>query len=361
MKILTLTTQYANNMGALLQCYALSNYINKIDDAECEVIDYHPEDAGKSWNLFHKPTSFRDFAKMCVTTLMLNHYLPRYKRNKEVRRFINEYIPLTSCKYNAKSIISNPPQADIYICGSDQIWNPALFHDDLTYYFNFIKGRKKIAYAASATKEWNHDFANKIRPLLQDFSAISMREDVNLDQVSNLSGLSVSTAIDPVFLLSSEEWVKIAEAPIITEPYILCYFIGSDKRYDDIARLIKNKTGYKIVHLNVNLQSHIKADYEMRDVNPRKFVGYIANAKYVLTNSFHCTAFSIIFKKDLKFVRKPQGNSRVDMLCKYFNLENVMIDKNDTDIVFPTCYDFIEEGLKYIEESKQFIKDAISK
>ena len=128
---------------------------------------------------------------------------------------------------------------------------------------------------------------------------------------SQLSGLQVTTTIDPVFLLNAEDWLKVAEKPVVNEPYILCYFIGSEKKYNDLVNLIKQETGYKVVHLNVNLQSHVKADYEFRDVHPQKFVGYIANASYVLTNSFHCTAFSIIFKKSLKFILKPQGNSRV--------------------------------------------------
>lgn len=360
MKILTLTTQYANNMGALLQCYALCRFINSINGAECKVIDYHPIDANKSWSIFHKPVSFRDFAKMCVSAVMLHHYSHRAKRNKEVRRFINEFIPLTERKYDRKTILSDPPKADIYVCGSDQIWNPALFHDDITYYLDFVKRGKKIAYAASSTKCWDEKFADSIKPFLRDFSAISMREDVNIEQVSNLSGLQVITTIDPVFLLNAGEWLKIAEKPIITEPYILCYFIGSDRRYNDLVNILKRQTGYKVVHLNVNLQSHIKADYEFRDIHPQKFIGYIANASYVLTNSFHCTAFSIIFKKNLKFVRKPQGNSRVEILCKYFKLDNVIIDKCESNLILTTSYDNIHYGLEYIERSKKFIKNEIT-
>ncbi|MFR4303427.1 MAG: polysaccharide pyruvyl transferase family protein [Bacteroides thetaiotaomicron] len=360
MRILTLTTQYANNMGALLQCYALSRFINGIKGTKCEVIDYYPVDANKSWSIFHKPTNFRDFAKICVSVVMVHHYPARYRRNKEVRRFIKEYIPLTNQEFDSKSIHNNPPEADVFICGSDQIWNPALFHDDLTYYFDFVKSGRKVAYAASATKAWNTTFAEKIRPLLRDFSAISMREDTNLKQVNQLSGLQVTTTIDPVFLLNAEDWLKVAEKPVVNEPYILCYFIGSEKKYNDLVNLIKQETGYKVVHLNVNLQSHVKADYEFRDVHPQKFVGYIANASYVLTNSFHCTAFSIIFKKSLKFILKPQGNSRVEMLCKYFNLKNVMIDKAETQLFLPTNYNNIQDGVEYIEQSKHFIRHAIT-
>ena len=361
MKVLTLTTQYANNMGALLQCYALSRFINGIDGLECQVINYHPKDANKSWTIFRKPSSVRDLAKICLAAIMIHRYPARFKRNREVRRFIKEFIPLTEQRYDHASIKTNPPLADVYVCGSDQIWNPDLFHDDLTYYFDFIYKGKKLAYAASATKVWNKTFAGKIQSLLKDFSAISMREDVNLHQVSLLSGLNVYTAIDPVFLLSAEQWMSIAEEPSKKEPYILCYFVGTDKHYNDIANLIRKKTGYKIVHLNVNLLSCVNADYEIRDVHPQKFIGYIAKASYVLTNSFHCSAFSIIFKRNLKFIRKPQGNARVEMLCKCFNLDNVIIGKTDKDIVLPTIYDNIQEGIEYIEQSKQFIRDAITK
>lgn len=360
MKVLTLTTQYANNMGALLQCYALSHYINGLEGVTCQVIDYHPVGSQKSWSIFHKPSGIRDLAKICFAAVMIHRYPARKRRNREVRRFINEFIPLTKEKYDSKSIKNNPPEADVYVCGSDQIWNPNLFHNDFTYYFDFIKEGKKLAYAASATNVWSDDFAQHIQPFLKEFTAISMREDVNLHQVSALSGLNVTTAIDPVFLLSAKQWMNIAEEPSVEEPFILCYFIGTDKRYNDIANLIRNKTGYKIVHLNVNLQSRVKADYEIRDVHPQMFLGYIARASFVLTNSFHCSAFSIIFKKNFKFIRKPQGNSRVEMLCKCFNLDSVIIEKTDKDIVMSTRYDNLQKGIEYIEQSKQFIRDAIS-
>ena len=359
MKVLTLTTQYANNMGALLQCYALCKFLNGIKGVECQVIDYHPNDANKSWTIFRKPSSIRDLVKICLAAIMVHKYPARIKRNKEVRRFINEFIPLTE-KYDSISIKANPPLADVFVCGSDQIWNPDLFHNDLTYYFDFTKQGKKMAYAASSTKVWDEAFARKIQPLLKNFSAISMREDVNLDQVSLLSGLNVTTTIDPVFLLSAEQWMSVADEPSVKDPYILCYFIGTDKHYNNLTNMIRHKTGYKVVHLNVNLLSRVKADYEICDVHPQMFIGYIARASYVLTNSFHCSAFSIIFRRNLKFIRKTHGNSRVEMLCKRFNLENVIIEKTDKDIILPTIYNSINEGTEYIEQSKQFIKDAIT-
>lgn len=361
MKVLTLTTQYANNMGALLQCYALSRFINGIKGVDCQVIDYHPDNANKSWTIFRKPTSIRDLVKICLTAIMVHKYPARIKSNKEVRRFINEFIPLTEQRYDSIAIKTNPPLADVFVCGSDQIWNPDIFHNDLTYYFDFTKQGKKIAYAASATQVWDQTFARKVQPLLKDFSAISMREDINLDQVSFLSGLNVTTTIDPVFLLSAEQWMSVAYEPAVKEPYILCYFIGTDKHYNDIIKLIRSKTGYKVVHLNVNLHSWVKADYDILNVHPQMFVGYIARASYVLTNSFHCSAFSIIFKRHLKFIRKTKANSRVETLCRCFNLDNVIIDKTDKNIVLPTLYNNVLDGMEYIEKSKQFIRDALTK
>ena len=362
MKILTLTTQFANNMGALLQCYALSKCLNQIEDVQCEVVDYWPKDSEKSWRLFHKPVSFRDFVKMCIGAMMLHHYYLRAKRNKKVRAFIDKYIPLTSATYNREEIVNNPPVADCFVCGSDQIWNPKLF-DDLTYYFDFVKSGKKIAYAASATKVWNDAFAMKIQKSLQEFSAISMREDINIEQVSRLSGIKAVTVIDPVFLLSANQWLEMADVPALEDPYILCYFIGTKPEYGKYVELMRKQTGCKVVHLNVNMFSHIKADYEIRDVDPLSFVGYISKAKYVFTNSFHCTAFSLIFQKNVKVVRKPEGNSRIDMLSKLFHIDNLSKPISEMGVLsdgeLDTDYTNIQDAKDYIQQSKQFLYDAI--
>ena len=362
MKVLTLTTQFANNMGALLQCYALSRFLNSLDDVECEVINYLPKDAHQSWKIFRMPKSIKDFIMISYNLIRFDYVLLKRKRNKKVQDFIDRYLPLTIETYTKALIRQTPPIADAYICGSDQIWNPKLF-DDTTYYFDFVKNKKKIAYAASSTLIWDDAFAGKVRPLLSEFSAISLREDINLKQVEQLSGKHVSVTIDPVFLLSAREWESLIYPVDIKEPYLLCYFIGVGPREAKIVKKLSEITGYKVVFLNVNQVSFVHADIEIRDLSPQEFVSYIKCASLVCTNSFHCAAFSMIFERNLKVIKKNTGLSRIDMLLQYYNLKDIYIDReSDVNIEkenLQTNYPRNRIAESVIEESKRFLVSSI--
>lgn len=108
MKVLTLTTQYANNFGALLQCYALSKYINKYEHCECEVIDYLPKDYQRSWAVLNKPRNWKDLLRQMLYLVRPDMVTGKIARNKVMKRFINSRLPLTKTSYNRRTILSSP-------------------------------------------------------------------------------------------------------------------------------------------------------------------------------------------------------------------------------------------------------------
>ncbi len=361
MKVKIITTQFANNMGALLQCYALSRFLNNLDDVDCEVIDYYPKGIATGWSYFNKPNSLNSFIKQLYKLFRIDHFIASRFHNKKVRKFISEYIPLTKGHYDKRNIYKNPPFADVFICGSDQIWNPELLNDT-AYFLDFVNSGKKISYAASATKEWTPDFEKKAEILLRDFSAVSLREDVNFEQVKKLCTCNVQLAIDPVFLLNREEWLEIAPVPKENEPYILCYFIGTSRKAGKIVKDLKEATGYKVIHVNLNLFSYFKADKEIRAVSPLELVGYIAHAQLVCTNSFHGTAFSIILHKNFRVLKKSRGHSRLETLINVFDIKNAIINPEEA---FHSNLDESPVSLNYtkgdiyIQNSKNYIINNI--
>lgn len=367
MKILTLTTQYANNMGALLQCYALSKFLNEQKDVECEVIQYFPKGAMRSWELFPKARSFRDILKNVYKFIRFDLLIIKIRKFKEVRKFINENIPLTEEGYDRQSIVASPPVADAYVCGSDQIWNFKL-RTDLTYFLDFTYGVdncKRISYAPSIADPWTLEKALYIKPYLERFHALSIREQANLEQVSLLAPERKPVVVaDPVFLLNKDQWNKIARIPSIDEPYILCYFLSVSDLAVQTVKKIQTLTGYKIIHLNLNALDKFDSDTNMRVADPSDFVGLISKAAIVCTNSFHCSAFSVIYNRNFCFIPKGMANERVENLVKNFNLGNVFISHEKLksltlpDLEIDYCKGE-ESGQRFISNSKDYLLRAI--
>lgn len=330
MKVLTITTSYANNYGALLQCYALSHYLNQQQGIECEVIQYYRPNANNSWEIVRTPQCMRDVLR---NLYVLAHFKMVYaikRKNEKMRQFINNFIPLTKESWHTpEEIRHNPPQADAYICGSDQIWNMKyLFKGKTVYFLDFVREGKRIAYAPSIADPWQEEHIRMLSPHLSKFDAISIREKGNLGQVQQIFPEATVT-IDPVFLLSRENWTSFANTSLCPkEPYILCYFLSVTDFAVKAVKKIRELTGLKVVHLNLNALDKFNSDYNIKVADPRDFVGLIANATYLCTNSFHCSAFSVIFRKNFVFIPKNMANERVINLQNLFKLGDICLNEN---------------------------------
>lgn len=364
MRILTLTTQYAKNMGALLQCYALCEHLNRYDDVNCAVIDYYPEGAGRSWAILRTPRSIGDFANI-VLGLLPSKLIRRQKSNRIFREFIDGYIKKTQQSYKRSDIVSNPPIADAYICGSDQIWN-FRFRRDLTFFFDFAGDKAtKIAYAPSIAHEWNEQDKEFIKPYLKRFDALSIRDMGLVDSVNKLvPDKTVHLVCDPVFLLSKGEWMRIADtSKCLEEPYILCYFISTSEFAVKTLQYIRKQTGYKVVYLNVNARDNFNSDINITLGGPRDLVGLVANAAFVCTNSFHCTSFSIIFQKNFAYLKEIE-DERARTICRIFKVEEAIKDwempvdytKESLQLDFSLGE---EQGRTFIQQSKNFLEQAL--
>lgn len=259
------------------------------------------------------------------------------------------------------------------IVGSDQVWTPMGLP---TKFYNLLfvdDSVRKIAYASSFGVSSIPAFQRKATGAYLDrYYKISVRELKGKEIVESLSYQKAQVVADPTMLLDSNEWTEeIKDSKVKTdEPYIFCYFLGTNMEARKAANELKAKTGYKIITLR-HMDEYVAedeqfGDYAPYDVDPNDFLTYIKNAAYVCTDSFHCSAFSIQFhKKFMTFYRFRQGstgsrNSRIDSLLSLFNLKERLYQGDISKIENDIDYEYVDCKLKELrEKSIAFLKEAL--
>lgn len=327
------------NYGGILQAYALNYYIRKIG-FDCKTLSYSPLKNTKAFlrnNLF-KPlkilsTIFDRLNKIVVRKTIKN-------RSKKFDLFRNEFIPHTEdCNQNNARDITD--KFDVLICGSDQIWRPGLFNnemDDVMWLKAFPDNQIKASYAASIGIT-QLDSKNKyyIEQALKGYKSVSVREVAAQRILQPLCNQKIETVVDPVFLLSKEDWGQIIKTPEVSENYIFVYFIKPKRKiYKCIEEYAKNN-GLKIISIPYMSYKFNLCDYTLNGqkvlaISPQEFIGYIRNATYIVTDSFHCTAFSIIYHKAFSVYITNHG-SRIESLLEKTKLGDRIILTGETSII----------------------------
>lgn len=321
MKICTITCQNANNHGARLQCYALVKYL-QMQGHEVEVIDYRPDYMRGAQPIIYWPGySVREWIKLIVRC---PDRIRELKRQAFFESFSKRYIPRTKIYWSIDELRSDPPKADLYLAGSDQIWNTMFKNGtDPGYYLDFgPTSIRRESFAASfaiteiepSNKEW-------VKNNLKRFDKITVREQTALKILEDL-GIEGALQEDPVFLLSAEEWDRIADGTGKDEKYVLVYdfFLGKD--IESSAKKIAKEHGLKIFAICSKSLSY--ADRNFVYAGPETFVSLIKYASYVISNSFHGTVFAMIYKVPFIIIDRPDGlNIRMrDLLDRHHILCN---------------------------------------
>lgn len=284
------------------------------------VLDYNPSYYRKS--RFKQPKKlFRDIFR-----------IPEMIKGKKVfGHFLDKYVPMSESTYtNEHAIIQNLPKADAYLAGSDQIWNCRSLPNGLddTFFLTFApKTTKKIAYAASlAMPSIPDDQKERYYRNISNFDAISVREASGVDLLKELGISNVQNTIDPVFLLDQSEWDILAkDAPEQPqERYVLVYGYQQQKDVFQYAKKLGDSLGAKVYNINTNLEDYwLRTDHYFWNASPNEFVNLIKHAEAVVTNSFHGTAFSILYNKPFHFFTvNNTTNSRILDLLAALRLDN---------------------------------------
>jgi len=360
MKIGVITTQYSPNFGALLQTFALQRYLSSIDSVEdVEVIDYFPEHAKSFWNVYSEKKDIKNRLHNVYLFLHQKNVKARKKQFEIFRQFIKENIKC-SRRLSADDISSTREMYDAFICGSDQIWNMTR-HDDPIWFLYFTKGweeKIKFAYAPSIADKIPAQYNEHVAQYLDNLDQVSVRESVDVEQLKGISDREIFHACDPVFLLSPEDWSSLIPPIDVKEPYIFCYFISTGDYAVSVVKKLKEITGLDVLHVNVNARDRFDSKWDIRNCTPFEFISYMKNATYVCTNSFHCTAFSLLFRKNFIVVPKKTANSRMESLMKKANIGDRfiypdMLSSLNRDAL---TVNYSESNLdEWITESKNFI------
>lgn len=336
MKVGILTFHDAHNYGAVLQAYALKKYITKLGH-NARIINYHhytiPDGFPKENN---------------------------EKRWKNFNSFIQKLIDYDEEVYQTEEELEKL-DIDVWICGSDQIWNTEITNGiNKGFFLNFKTKGKKISYAVSmGIPELPKEHEEEFEKCIKNLDYISVREETLKKYVEKFTDKPIIKAIDPTFLLEKEDYDELIQENK-QEDYILINELGPDDRLIKIAEKIANERNLKIIELNDKKKENYKYE-QISDASPMEYLSLIKNSKVIITNSFHGTVFSIIFEKEFYTITRLNRNSRMENILDIVGMRDRLIDKvEEIENVKKQDYNKAYKNLEIeIEKSRRFLKDVI--
>ena len=362
-KIGILTFVNADNFGAVLQAYALSQYCSELG-YDVELINYRVN-SSKNNNVNIVQCRETILQKICRRLKIIkNHY--RKVQMLKFSKFRRELLSVSRTPYNGDLEFLDKYQDDydFIICGSDQIWNTQLSNGSRIFYLDFKCKAKKIAYAGSYGHEMLTNMEQKYTEnYISSMDFVSCREKESIKEMKKLCpDKDIEWAVDPVFLLGREKWDKIAEPPR-DRNYVLIYTMedsmGMEKAIESIQAQYPHKKMVSVVGGCCKNPPNTRAK---KEIGPKEFVGLIASADAIITNSFHAAAFCIIYRKSLCLVEHSTRNLRLKnlMMASGIGIEQIVPkDGNCIDIKIIDTNKALENMQKNIINSKEFLKTAL--
>lgn len=351
MKTLTTTFHAPVNTGSFLQAYALQRTIVERLDIENKIIDFQTQNQKNLYRIFKPNKSLSSVARNIFTVLHLKKLKKRHLRYGEMR---NQFLDMTKEVSTEEEVYNIAKNADVNIVGSDQIWNTKIADFSPAYFMPNVN-TKKVAYAVSAGPYASENIDKKYYDDIRCFSAVSAREKSMLEAISTIRN-DATVVLDPTCLLNKEDYFPLFDKERrIKGDYILLYTINNNEEILKTAKKLSKELGIKVVAPFSNYGSLKALKYGIKllyDASPDVFLNLFYNAKMVLTNSFHGTAFSVIFRKDFYRVAKEENGTFV----KDARIDDFLdsIDLNRT-ISFNTDISYIKQNLnaEYKEAEKK--------
>lgn len=360
MRIKTITCHDVYNVGASLQAYALVMYLRSLGH-EAEIIDYKPDYLSNHYRLWGLSNPAYD--KPVLRELYNLAKLPRRlkarcsKRKKCFDTFTRDYLPKTPRRYTSNDDLKrNPPEADVYFAGSDQIWN-CFFQNgrDPAFYLDFApEGCIKASYAASfATEDVAEEWKPQVRQWLSGLDSISVRESSGVEIVERLGIPGAVQVLDPVFLLPKEEWEQLAQPLPKKEPFIFLYDFDRNDALGKAVRDLADRKGWKVYSYLTNPY----ADCCFDQYGPLTFLSLVKDAQLVMSNSFHATAFSLIFKTNFWVINREEAiNTRMRDLTRLVGVPERLLTDFNTDLLINVDWEKVKACMNYqIDQSKKYL------
>lgn len=378
---------FQHNYGSMLQAYATQMALDKLG-CENETIDVtgFNHEITKAKMLYFAKASLTSDILISKLGMAKNVFIKKFSKKEYARlskvradkfdAFSKKYFRLSS-RYNSKEELGKKCDENYsaVLVGSDQLWLPGNIAADY-YTLNFVPTTvNTIAYATSfGQSSLPKSSAKKASVFLSKIKHIGVREETGKKMVKQLVGRDVPVVCDPTLLFTGEEWMTIQhQEPIMKENYIFCYFLGNNPPHREFVKKLKKETGCKIVAL-IHLDEYVKsdegyADETPYDVDPADFLNLIRNAEYICTDSFHCSVFSILYKKEFYAFRRynrnttQSTNSRLDTLFKITGVEGRLLkgdEKIEDCLNIKTDYNEVHKNLTWVrQQSYEYLKAAL--
>ena len=364
MRIKVITRHTPNNYGSLLQSIATIKIVESLGHC-CEIIDYWKrEEMGVHailTSLNNKPSWKNNLLKRVFYVVL------RYPGEKMATFRFNhmraQYLKLTRRCYSRRDL--STLEADVFITGSDQVWGPMADgkYDD-AYFLSFVKnGIRKVAYAGSFGRtEFSKGIITEYKRMLMSYNTLTVRESSALQLLSDRGIPCKGQVLDPTLLLDSEQWSKYIHRNIKGD-YILVYEIHNNSRLDDYAKRFAKYMGLPLIRISPSLHQVIRGGRMIFCPKLSVFLSYIKNAKYMLTDSFHGTAFAINFNiQFLEILPNNKTGVRNQSILQLTGLQDrIVTDFNDFSMAEKRI-DYIrvnkvleEERVKSVEKLKDII------
>lgn len=372
-KVGVITLHNSPNYGSCLQTYATQVVLARVG-ANAEIIDYYRKDAipenevdralngqlVKKMPIFKVP-GVKQIAKMPVSRMVA-------RRRAPLDEFRHSRLSLTERSYySAEELDANPPVADIYCTGSDQVWNSIWNNGfDRAFYLSFVpEGKRKIAYAASIGKAMLEDWeAEPMRKALSSYSCISVREQEAADLLESIGVHGAVPVIDPTLMLNRDDWEVIADGWVSPEPYILVYQLNRNAEFDSYVQKVAKRTGLKVMRIAYGV--HEKRSGENAVICPSvgRFLSLFLGAEIVITDSFHGTAYSVNLGKKFVSISPGRFNGRIANLLAMTGLDNHMLTSFSDFGIAEEIWNFDSAQYSLDQERERaisFLSNAISR
>lgn len=369
MKALLVTIFKVPNFGSVLQAYATQQTLVNMG-VDVEVLNY--DHINSEWSVAHGVP--RQGLKNKIGRLL--GLKPHHRKEKKLSRFISKHLSLTCLCRNHRTIKTIADgKYDLYVVGSDQVWNTRFTNCDPTYLLDFVTDGKARCISLSssfASKVLDEAYSKTFEKSLEKFSHLSVRESNGVDILKGLGYFDANLILDPTLLLSATQWNKLREKNSYSgEQYILLYMLtyAFEPRplIFEVLKFYQQKMGCKIIALEGYEDCLGKTDLEIIDATDSSisdFLNYFENASLVVTSSFHGTAFALNYGRPLLSISPEGGDDRQGNLLKQLGLLQCKLcvaDKLNLDGLNP-FYDVEKEQMNLQilrEESLQWIEQTL--
>lgn len=331
MKAAIITLHRVYNYGSALQAYATQVVFEK-QGYDVQIIDYVTAQRTKARIL--RTSSAREPLSSGKKLLYRGaRVISILLKELTFGTFVRKNLHLTRKYITADDLKVDPPQADLYVTGSDQTWNSQYNEGvDEGFFLAFVpKGKEKVSFAASfGMTRLEAEEIEQTAPLIAEYKRISVREASGLEVLRQLGRVDGVQLIDPTLQLTKDEWMRLASRRLVGEPYlVLMLLYNEDNHATEYARRIADKKGLKLVKISWEMKKPPLVDQLFTHRSPADFLSLFAHADFVVTNSFHGLAFSINLERDFVVVPRNEFNSRIESLLGLTGLTERLVSAEE--------------------------------